>query len=156
MVEILLGVLSPFISTVTEDFLARRRDAVPLSELEDQVIRLAAGQRHMEDELVQIRQAVVVLTRFLAEYGAETFSYRGERLELAGGLDERRQVVVGQVIESFEQEVTAQVQARRQRSRRRPEPREIPAGPTSDQLKGFLDGFEEEIRRARLGQEDVV
>lgn len=155
MVEILLGVLSPFISTVTEDFLARRRDAVPLSELEDQVIRLAAGQRNMENELVQIRQAVVVLTRFLAEYGAETFSYQGERLELAGGLDERRQVVVGQVIESFEQEVTAQVQARRQRQRR-PEPRPIPAGPTSDQLKGFLDGFEEEIRRARLGQEDVV
>src|SRR5262245_29064618 len=73
VVELLAAILSPFVSQVTEHFLDGRRDTVPVSELQRQVLSLLAGQRELEFEVTQARMAVLALSRYLAYTHQETF-----------------------------------------------------------------------------------
>lgn len=168
--EILLAVLSPFVTKLTEDFLDHRRNTVAVTELQDQIVRLLADHRELQMEVVQARMAVVALTRYLVLTHGETFVLHGDRLELARDPQGRRQTILGHVIEDFSSSVEARVGGRQSRP---PEPRRpsrpLPpqsARPTSttesadgsrtasaEALKGFFDDFEEEIMRARLGRE---
>lgn len=170
--EIILSVLSPFVTKITEDFLGRRRATVAVADLQDQVVRLMASHRELEIEVAQARLAVVALTRYLVMTQGEIFALQGDHLTLEIKPRRRRQVILGQVLDDFSSSVESSI-SKRQTLRPEfspdtpPQPspltrsaskndstNETPAAPNKA-LSGFFDGFEEEIMRARLGQEET-
>lgn len=163
MIEpITLAVLKPLVTKLTEDFLARRRNKVAISELQDQVLRLLMSQRELQFEVTQARMAVVALTRYLALTQAETFVLHRDRLELAIEPPDHRQAVIGHAIEDFNSSVEARLQRQSSRMPRQRPVSSLPAkavtsdvqNASPDALSRFFDDFDEEIMRTRLGREE--
>jgi hypothetical protein len=167
---IVLAVLKPLVSKLTEDFLNRRRSTVTIAELQDQVIRLMVSHRELEGQVTEARMSVIALTRYLALTQGGIFILNGDRLELATVPLDQRQVLVGHAIEDFNSTVEARLQRqfkraeRTTRQSRSPLPRSSGLAPThgsvgaavnsSEALNSFFDNFEEEIMRTRLGREE--
>ena len=169
--EIILAVLSSLVTTLTEDFLGRRRDDVSVSELQNQVVDLMADQHALRFEIAEARVTVLALTRYLAFTHGEAFVLNDDRLRLvAEPSQDRRQVILGEVISDFDSSVRERVGRRAERRRGLPRPASPrPPGPASSAprassretdapitseaaLEAFFDGFDEEVLRARLGQ----
>jgi hypothetical protein len=167
MIEtIVLAVLKPLVSKLTEDFLDGRRNKVAIADLQDQVLRLLRSQREMEIEISQARMAVLALTRYLALTQSETFVLRRDPLELVISSKVQELATVDHAIQDFDTSVKARLHResnRTARSHGTPSSSNSVAakGPTSHArdassgaLDRFFDGFEEEIMRARLGREE--
>jgi hypothetical protein len=169
MIDVALAVLTPFVSKLTEDFLDRRRGAVKTAELQDQVVRLMGDHRELEIEVAQTQKAVIALTRYLAFTQGEAFVFKGDRLELAISADGQRDEVVGNAIGNFHRavaEICAQRGGRPPGAPGQPRPQssqpKASGSSTSDSraaspdaLDRFFEGFEEEVMKARLGQEEA-
>jgi hypothetical protein len=169
MIETLvLAVLNPLVSKLTEDFLTRRRNTVHIADLQDQVVRLMASHLQLEEEVTQTRLSVIALTRYLARTQAEVFVLKGDFLQLVTVAPNQRQVLIGHAIQDFSSGVEARLQERLGRSEQttqqsksqlsrstQPDSTRATGGnnaaSSSEALNKFFDGFEEEIMRARLG-----
>ncbi|MDH2430412.1 hypothetical protein [Sphaerisporangium sp. TRM90804] len=155
--ELVLAVLYPFVGKLTEDFLNRRRKGVDIAEIQEQVVRLMASQRAVETELADARVTVLALTRHLVRTQGQTFVLHGDRLELLAGQEPGSGV--GPVIERFSSSVEQRLHTRRAASgpphvpARAPAAAPVSAADSAEALNSFFDGFEEEIMRARRGQE---
>jgi hypothetical protein len=170
--QIVLAVLNPLVSKLTDDFLNKRRNTVAIAELQDQVIRLLAGHRELEIEVAQARMAVLSLSRYLALTQGNIFVLRDDRLEVAISPQSERQIVIGHAIDSFSSSVEAHLQRQLGRSSKASAHSGSAVSPpalrsasgegsmsskrdrSSEALSKFFDGFEEEIMRARLGREE--
>ncbi len=168
MIEaIILAVLNPLVTKLTEDFLDRRRNKVAISELQDQVLRFVAQQREMEIEVTQTRMAVLALTRYLALTQAEIFILKPDAIELAINPTKHERAVVGHAIQDFSSSVETHLQRSFRRSQvSRPTSssfsersakanRDHVQPASAEALDRFFDGFDEEIMRVRLGREDT-
>lgn len=148
---IVLSVLKPFVSKLTEAFLQRRRNKVAIADLQDQVLRLVMSQRELQIEVQQAQQTILALTRYLVLTHADTFIVQQGHLELAAKPVDADRVVVGQAIQGFTSSVEASVQ-HRSRHARDPQSSVVSADTSSEALDRFFDGFAEEIMQARLGR----
>jgi hypothetical protein len=158
--EILLAVLPSLVSTLTDQFLNRKRDTVDLTDLQQQVTQLAINQQAVSAEAEHARRAVKVLVRYLTVAEKATFLLRGDHLELAEGVAGRPDNDLARVLQEFGTAVEGQVRQRPPKLRSSV-PGSSPSGAgeavgddrLEQALEHFFDGFDEEIRRARLGHE---
>jgi hypothetical protein len=158
--EILLAVLPSLVSTLTDQFLGRKRGSIDLTDLQQQVTQLAINQQVLSAEADQARRAVKVLVRYLTVAERETFLLRGDHLELAEGVAGRPDNDLARVLQEFGTSVEGQVRQRQPKLRSSaPGPSPSGAGEAVEDdrleqaLEHFFDGFDEEIRKARLGHE---
>lgn len=147
LVEVLMGVLEPFISKMIEQFLKRRRNAVDLGELQDQVAQLIATQHALSADAAEVRRAVAVLARYLVLSRQDVFLIRADELRLTERSDQRGDVAVEAAITDFGHLVERGIQRRHQVRANRG---------NSAALDGFLDGFAEEILEVRLGRAEIA
>ncbi|MBV9011135.1 MAG: hypothetical protein JO281_23045 [Pseudonocardiales bacterium] len=151
--KVIFAVLSSLVKKLTENFLDGRRDKVSVRDLQDQVIRLVASHSQMQTEVTRIRMTVIALIKYLALTQGEVFIlHDDDLLELAVLASDQRMEMIGYAIGNFDTLVKARLNQRR--SLRSPK-EQASNSPTvaSEALNKFLDGFEEEIMRARLGRE---
>lgn len=146
--ELLVGVLQPFITKVTEEFLRRRRDAVDMRVLQDQVAQLVAAQYASSVAAAEVRRAVMVLTRYLVVTSGNMFLIEddGDELRLATRFDRERDDALRPAIRNFDHLLRQEIRRRQLVSA------ELGSSEKSA-LDGFTDGFAEEILDLRLGRE---
>lgn len=160
--EIIIAVLPSLVSTLTQHFLGRNRDPVDVSNLQDQVARMAADQKALAADAEQAREAVRILVRYLTIAQNDTFLVRAGQLQLTEEMAHQPNRKLAQSIQEFGTTVEKQVRQRQER----PQPKMSAPEPTDSSgakaghddelaqaLDRFFDGFEEEIQQARLRSE---
>lgn len=161
MEQLLIAVLQPMISKLTEYFLEKRRNSVTIAELQNQVLQLLETQRDLGIEVTKARLAVIALSRYLSLTHQEIFLLRGGSLELAVAEQAQRQALVAPAIRDFGQSVEARLVKRMNSSTTRgyhsrkawtaPPARPVITPAESAALAEFFNGVDEELMRTRLG-----
>lgn len=159
--EIILAVLPSLVSTLTDHFLNQKRGNINLTDLQFQVGQLAMKQNELSAEAEHTHRAVRVLVRYLTMNEGETFLLRAGRLELTDGVAHKPDSDLARILQEFGTTVKGQIRQRQPEPQLRTyAPTHPPSGGTGavrddplDAFDRFFDGFGEEIRQARLGNE---
>jgi len=143
------AVLPSVAGKITEGFIQRKRTKIAITELQDQVVQLLASNRQLQIEAQETRLAVLALARYLAMTQAEVFALRDGQLALASAARDNasQKIAIESAIHNFSSRVESHPQSRRQQLIPARTPTPTPAKAPRD----FIDGFNEEVMRARTG-----
>lgn len=162
LAEVLIGLVGPFVQTVTQEFFRGRREAVQLSDLREEVVRLASEQGRLAQDAAEAQSAFRVLVELLTR--GEVFAVRNQSLSLdpAGtgvgrlelpdylhGFEIRVESAASKVTEP---RLRPQRPARPERAHAAsPKNREVTPEELDRSLEAFFEGFDEELRDERQG-----
>ncbi|VVJ14988.1 Uncharacterised protein [Amycolatopsis camponoti] len=161
--EIITAAVPTLVTRLADEFFAKRRDSVDVGELQEQVARLVAEKTSLGCELAEIRQAVLVLARYLAVTRQDVFVLETDHLALTERFRIDREKTVVPVIDDFRTRVERSVERRqnnaiesfRRRAEGLPGRGEIaPAVIEGRAVDDFLSDFSEEVLRLRTGRDE--
>lgn len=169
--EVTAAVLAQFVARLSEEFIKKQRKTVDVNELQEQIAQIVVRQQALAVEAAEVRQAVIVLTRYLTVVQKDMFLIRDDQLWLAEGSKACRDADIESAITQFdslaEQNIGRQ-QFRSQRTGddsvgdsgagpRRPrvfDPPDQASALEASTLDNFLEGFNEEVTAMRLAQRE--